>query len=64
MGAEQEQVVLIERIDVFEMGRKQITLHVNGVFEVDDGKIVAWRDYFDTADVDSQPGVDARDIVR
>ena len=33
-------VVLTERVDVFE-------LPVMGTFEVKDGKIAAWRDYFD-----------------
>ena len=62
--ASNDRAVFVERIDVFDMGRKQITLQVNGVFEVKDGKIVAWRDYFDTADVASQLGIDVRDIVR
>jgi limonene-1,2-epoxide hydrolase len=42
-------VVLTERIDTFEMGGKDVVLPVMGVFEVRDGKIAAWRDYFDMA---------------
>ena len=45
-------VVMNERIDV--MRRKDgddIPLPVMGVFEVVDGKIAAWRDYFDLATV-------------
>ena len=40
-------VVLNERVDVFTTGEKVISLPVMGVFEVADGKIAAWRDYFD-----------------
>mgnify|MGYP003343616549 CR=1 FL=1 len=40
-------VVLTERIDVFHMGETTIELPVMGIFEVRDGLIAAWRDYFD-----------------
>ena len=40
-------VVLTERIDVFTYPDKIISLPVMGTFEVRDGKISAWRDYFD-----------------
>jgi limonene-1,2-epoxide hydrolase len=40
-------VVLTERVDAFTMPGKTITLPVMGTFEVTDGKINAWRDYFD-----------------
>ena len=41
-------VVMTERTDVFFAGPKTIELPVMGTFEVtDDGKISAWRDYFD-----------------
>ena len=40
-------VVLTERTDVFVAGDRTIELPVMGTFEVADGKIVAWRDYFD-----------------
>ena len=39
--------VLTERVDVFHMPNATIELPVMGTFEVKDGKIVAWRDYFD-----------------
>jgi limonene-1,2-epoxide hydrolase len=42
-------VVLTERVDTFEIGGRTITLPVMGTFEVRDGKIAAWRDYFDLA---------------
>ena len=40
-------VVMNERVDRFTIGDKRIELPVAGVFEVKDGKIAAWRDYFD-----------------
>ena len=39
--------VFTERVDRFVMGDRKIELPVAGVFEVRDGKIAAWRDYFD-----------------
>jgi len=39
--------VLTERIDVFTFPDKTIELPVMGTFEVRDGKIAKWRDYFD-----------------
>lgn len=42
-------VVLTERVDTFVMGGKTVTLPVMGAFEVRNGKIAAWRDYFDLA---------------
>ncbi|MGH7815206.1 MAG: SgcJ/EcaC family oxidoreductase [Candidatus Binataceae bacterium] len=42
-------VVMNERVDIFDLGGKKIELPVAGVFEVTGGKISAWRDYFDLA---------------
>jgi limonene-1,2-epoxide hydrolase len=40
--------VMNERVDVFDLGGgKTISLPVAGAFEVNGGKISAWRDYFD-----------------
>ncbi len=44
-------VVLTERVDTFTMGQVVAPLPVMGTFEVRDGKIRAWRDYFDMAQV-------------
>ncbi|GBG39059.1 limonene-1,2-epoxide hydrolase family protein [Mycobacterium montefiorense] len=51
-------LVLAERIDYFTMndGRK-IVLPVTGVFEVKNGKIARFSDYFDLADFESQSGM-------
>jgi len=46
--------VLTERTDVFEMGPKTVSIPVMGVFEFADGKINAWRDYFDVPDFQKQ----------
>jgi limonene-1,2-epoxide hydrolase len=40
-------VVLTERVDVFEAPGRRIELPVMGTFELRDGRIAAWRDYFD-----------------
>jgi limonene-1,2-epoxide hydrolase len=40
-------VVLTERVDAFFTPTVTIELPVMGTFEVVDGKIAAWRDYFD-----------------
>jgi len=40
-------VVMTERVDVFKLPNKSFELPVMGTFEVSDGKIRAWRDYFD-----------------
>jgi limonene-1,2-epoxide hydrolase len=43
--------VLTERTDVFTMKGVSFPLPVMGTFEVIDGMITAWRDYFDMAQV-------------
>ena len=45
--AAEGDVVLTERVDVFTTSVRSIELPVMGTFEVRDGKIAAWRDYFD-----------------
>ena len=53
--AENGDKVLTERIDRFDMpGGKKIDLPVMGTFELNKGKITAWRDYFDLATFTSQ----------
>jgi limonene-1,2-epoxide hydrolase len=49
-------VVMTERVDVFKLPDKSIELPVMGTFEVRDGKITAWRDYFDMNQFTSQMG--------
>lgn len=45
-----------ERVDRFTMNGTDVALPVAGVFEVRDGKIAAWRDYFDLQTWLSQAG--------
>ena len=50
-------LVLAERIDYFTMtDGREVVLPVNGVFEVRDGRIVRFSDYFDLADFERQSG--------
>jgi limonene-1,2-epoxide hydrolase len=41
-------IVMTERVDVFRLPDRSFELQVMGTFEVTDGKLNAWRDYFDT----------------
>jgi limonene-1,2-epoxide hydrolase len=47
-------IVMIERVDYVKLGEKTAGLRVAGVFEVHDGVITAWRDYFDSTEFGSQ----------
>ena len=47
--AVQGTVVFIERLDRHLAGHGWFELPVTGVFEVNDGKITFWREYFDLA---------------
>ena len=49
-------VVMTERVDVFKLPNKSFELQVMGTFEVSDGKIKAWRDYFDQNQFTSRMG--------
>ena len=49
-----EGVVLTERTDNFQFGDRRVSLRVMGAFEIADGKISAWRDYFDMAQFQSK----------
>ena len=49
-----EGVVLTERSDRFYIGDRWIAIPVMGTFELSEGKITSWRDYFDLAQFQSQ----------
>lgn len=50
-------LVMNERTDVMRRaGGDPISLPVTGVFEIENGQIKAWRDYFDMATITSQFG--------
>ena len=53
--AENNDKVLTERIDNFVLpGGKNLCIPVMGTFEIDNGEIKAWRDYFDLTTFTSQ----------
>lgn len=54
--ASRGNVVFTERIDRMTLAGKRIVLPCAGVFEIRDGKIAAWRDYFDLATWQRQAG--------
>ena len=47
-------VVFLERLDRHLFGETWVELPVTGVYEVHDGLITYWRDYFDVATIMSQ----------
>lgn len=57
--ASNDRQVFVEHVDVFEMSGKRITLHITGVLEVDNGRVSAWREYWDNASLAMQLGIDA-----
>jgi limonene-1,2-epoxide hydrolase len=40
-------VVMNERIDSITLNGRPVVLPICGVFEIEDGRIKAWREYFD-----------------
>ncbi len=46
--------VLTERVDNFVIDAKEVSLPIMGVFEIADGRICVWRDYFDHASYRAQ----------
>lgn len=42
-----DRVVMTERLDHFVVDGKRFSLPVMGTFEIADGQITSWRDYFD-----------------
>jgi limonene-1,2-epoxide hydrolase len=49
-------VVMTERVDVFTLSDRSFELPVMGTFEVSNGKVNAWRDYFDMNQFTSRMG--------
>lgn len=44
-------MVMTERVDAFTLNGREGAFPVMGIFEIKGGKIAAWRDYFDLAQV-------------
>ena len=51
-------VVMTERVDFVRLGGKTAGLRIAGVFEVHDGVITGWRDYFDAKEFGAQLSTD------
>lgn len=52
--AEHGDFVFNERTDRFQMGDQWVEIPVVGVWELRDGKIALWRDYFDLGQLSAQ----------
>ena len=50
-SATEGNLVFVERLDRHRLATGWVELPVTGVFEVEDGKIRVWRDYFDLATI-------------
>ncbi|WP_292989150.1 nuclear transport factor 2 family protein [Mycobacterium sp.] len=50
--------VVVERVDVNMIGGKPVTFNVAAIFEVTDGLISCWREYWDTGHIAKQLGID------
>jgi limonene-1,2-epoxide hydrolase len=44
-----EKVVMNERTDYITLNGRPVTLPICGVFDIENGRIKAWREYFDLA---------------
>lgn len=50
--------VIVERVDVNAMNGVAVTFHVTALFELRDGAITHWREYWDTTHIAQQLGID------
>jgi limonene-1,2-epoxide hydrolase len=50
-GVAEGPIVMLERLDRHRLATGWVELPVTGVYEVHDGKITYWRDYFDLATI-------------
>jgi limonene-1,2-epoxide hydrolase len=57
-------VVMTERTDIFTLSDNSFGLPVMGTFEIRDGKISAWRDYFDTGQFTAHMGAHPLQVDR
>lgn len=59
-----DETVVMERYDVNDVGGgTKLTFHVASIFDVHDGRITGWREYWDTGDVAMQMGLDVPQIL-
>jgi limonene-1,2-epoxide hydrolase len=50
----QGDIVMVERVDRFLVGETRVSVPCMGIFELHDGKINAWRDYWDLQQFERQ----------
>jgi len=48
------EVVMVERVDHFRVGKVHVSVPCMGIFELREGKIAAWRDYWDLKQFERQ----------
>ena len=60
--AEDGDTVLTERVDEVTANGVMAPVPVMGTFEVRDGRIVQWRDYFDLKEIETQMGATIEDF--
>jgi limonene-1,2-epoxide hydrolase len=53
-----DDTVVVERVDVNVVFGKQVRFQVTAIFEVRDGAIACWREYWDSVDAAQQLGID------
>jgi limonene-1,2-epoxide hydrolase len=53
-----DDTVVVERVDVNAMNGVEVTFNVVAIFEVRDGKITHWREYWDASHIAGQLGID------
>jgi limonene-1,2-epoxide hydrolase len=53
----QGDIVMVERVDNFLVGGTRVSVPCMGIFELHDGKIAAWRDYWDLQQFERQLAV-------
>ena len=53
-----DDTVVVERVDINAMNGVEVSFNVVAIFEVRDGKITHWREYWDAAHVARQLGID------
>jgi limonene-1,2-epoxide hydrolase len=57
-------VVVTERVDHFTMHDVRVEHALIAIYELDaDGKIASWREYFDTADIAAQLGMNPDEVI-
>jgi limonene-1,2-epoxide hydrolase len=57
-------IVVTERVDHFTMHGIRVEHALMAIYEIDaDGKVAAWREYFDTADIGRQLGMRPEAVI-